>query len=118
MRNIFMFIAAYALFSGIDKNDRRNVEDVSYKLLRATILRDSVDFVKCVDINRLTENINKQKLDSQIITTEDIYHLFIFRYSPWKITKRNLELLSKTLTRDKLKFSGYKTISNRNCYIH
>jgi hypothetical protein len=65
MRNIFMFIVAYALFSGIDKNDRRNVEDISYNLLRAAILRDSVDFVKCVDINRLTENINKQKLDSQ-----------------------------------------------------
>lgn len=115
---LLCLIAPFSLSFDQTENTKVKVENVAYKFIRATILKDSVNFAKCADIKLLAENINKQRLDSINVKDNDIYHIFIFRYSPWKITKLSRLQLSKNFTKKKITFSDYKVVADNKFYIN
>lgn len=120
MKKFLLCCLIASIFMSFNQNDdtRVKVEDVAYKFIRATILKDSVSFAKCTDIKLLAENINKQRLDSINVTDNDVYHIFIFRYSPWKIIKSSQLQLRKNFTKKKTIFSDYKVIAGNRFYIN
>lgn len=117
-----MFLLSWlitSIFIGCNQTDttQTKVENVAYEFIRATILKDSVTFAKCTDIKLLAENINKQDLDTITVTDNDVYHIFLFRYSSWKSMKSSQAELSKNFTREKTIFSDYKMIGSNEFYI-
>jgi hypothetical protein len=120
MKKFLLCCLIASIFMSFNQNEdiRVKVENVAYKFIRATILKDSGSFTKCTDIKLLAENINKQRLDSINVTDNDVYHIFIFRYSPWKITKSSQSRLSKNFTKKKIIFSDYKAIAGNRFYIN
>lgn len=116
----FFLLIPILLCAAKSKNindNRKAIEKVSYKFMKASIFKDSLQFVSCVNVPVLTENINKQKIDQTIIKENDLYHIFIIRYSPWKITQERKSLLEKEFNEKNVSFSDYKELKQKNFFI-
>jgi hypothetical protein len=99
------------------KDHRKSIEKVSYEFLKASIFKDSLQFAKCANMAVLTQNINQQKIDAILLKDIDLYHVFIIRYSPWKITLERKSILEKQFNEKNVFFSDYKELKQEMFFI-